>query len=102
MRGLVIVLSILAGLSLFSLIAVSSANGKIDSGGSPKKIQFETFTSAVCENKNGMVHCRDEFFVNCDGKISQPSETAECNGFRIDNKVAGFAVFGTDWKDPRQ
>ena len=100
MRGLAVFLSILTGLSLFSFIAVSSANSKADKTGNPN-IQFKTFTSAVCENKGSFVHCRDEYFVNCNGKISSSAELKECNGFRISSKVSGFAVFEKEWKDPR-
>lgn len=100
MRGLAVFLSILVGLSLFSFIAVSSAYNKADNEEN-HNIQFKTFTSAVCENKNGLVHCRDEYFVNCNGKISKSSEIGECNGFKISGKVSGFAVFGKEWKDPR-
>lgn len=101
MRGLVIFLLVVAGLSLFSFIALSSAYNKADNGENPKSIEFRTFTSAVCENKGEFVHCRDELFVNCNGKISKSRELEECNGFRISSKVSGFAVFEKEWKDPR-
>ena len=100
MRGLAVFLSILVGLSLFSFIALSSATNKAESV-EKTEIQFKTFTSAVCENKNGLVHCRDEYFVDCNGKISNSAEIEECNGFRISSKVSGFAVFEKEWNDPR-
>ena len=68
----------------------------------PDYVEFKTFTSAVCEEKNEFVYCRDELFVNCNGKISKSGEIEECNGINIDNfKVTGSAVFEKNWKDPR-
>tara|TARA_Y100000310_G_scaffold345846_1_gene471155 strand:+ start:47958 stop:48248 length:291 start_codon:yes stop_codon:yes gene_type:complete len=61
---------------------------------------FQTFTSAVCEENNGFVECKDELFVNCNGNIS--NNIKECNGFSVMDKVSGFAVFEKDWKDPRE
>lgn len=78
-------------ISLFSLIAISEDNIKIKT---PKNnFQFNTFTSAVCEEKDNLRYCRDELFVNCNGKILKADETKDCNGFKIENKVTGFAVF---------
>ena len=94
MKGLVIILLVLIGISLFSFMAVSSGTDKNEINQDPKRIQFRTFTSAVCEEKNDLRYCRDVLFVNCDGKLSEASEIKECNGFKIDNKVTGFAVFG--------
>lgn len=67
-----------------------------------KELEFKTFTSAVCEDKEGIKHCKDELFVNCNGKISRTSETSECNGITVGNpEITGFAVFGREWKDTR-
>lgn len=92
MRGLVIFLLVLVGLSLFSFIAVSLGTNKNEIKQDSKSIEFRTFTSAVCEEKNDLRYCRDELFVNCNGKISKASEIKECNGFKVDNQVNGFAV----------
>ena len=96
MRGSVIFLLVLVGLSLFSFMAVSSGTNKDEVKQDSKSIQFKTFTSAVCEEKNDLRYCMDVLFVNCNGKISKASEVQDCNGFRIDNKVTGFAVFERD------
>lgn len=55
----------------------------------------------MCEEKNDLFYCRDELFVNCNGKISNAADVAECNGFKIDNEISGFAVFDKGWKDTR-
>ena len=92
MKGLVVFLLILVVLSLFSFMAISSSTNNKNINQDSKNIQFKTFTSAVCETKTNLNYCRDELFVNCNGKISKSSEIKECNGFKIDNKVTGFAV----------
>ena len=101
MRGLVLLfISIIAAITLFGFLAESmkeNSNKKQD-----KNFEFSTFTSAVCENKNNAVYCKDELFVNCNGNISKASDIAECNGMSLDApKVTGFAVFDENWKDPR-
>jgi hypothetical protein len=93
MRGLVIFLLVLAGLSLFSFMAVNSGTNKDEIKQDSRSIQFKTFTSAVCEEKNDLRYCRDVLFVNCNGKISKASEVQDCNGFKPDDRVTGFAVF---------
>lgn len=104
MRGLVLFLIILVIIGSLSFVAVSmNNNAKIHA---PKyeflSYEFSTFTSAVCENKADVVHCKDEVFVNCNGSISKATDVAECEGIKIDvPKATGFAVFGNDWKDPR-
>jgi len=92
MRGSVIFLLVLVGLSLFSFMAVSSGTNKDEVKQDSKSIQFKTFTSAVCEEKNDLRYCMDVLFVNCNGKLSKASEIKECNEFKVDNQVTGFAV----------
>ena len=92
MKGMVTFLLILAGLSLFSFMAISSSTNNKNINQDSKNIQFKTFTSAVCETKTNLNYCRDELFVNCSGKISKADDVKECNGFKIGNKVTGFAV----------
>ena len=105
MRGLVIFLLVLIGLVSFSFIAFNvddKNNEKMEAKEQVKEFKFSTFTSAVCENKEEFVYCKDEVFVNCDGKISKAVEAAECNGFKVEApKALGFAVFDKNWKDPR-
>lgn len=105
MRGLVIFLLVAIGMVSFSFIALSAKNindVKNDALEKPKILEFSTFTSAVCENNKDVVKCRDEVFVNCNGKISKASEIPECNGFKAEiPKTLGFATFTKDWKDPR-
>ena len=96
MKGLVIFLLVLVGLSLFSFMAVSLSTNKDEIKQDSKSIEFKTFTSAVCEEKNNLKYCKDELFVNCNGKLSEASEIKECNGFKVDNRVSGFAVFERD------
>ena len=101
MRGLVVFLIVIVVLSSLSFLALSIKDNKIPLKNS-KNIEFRTFTSAVCESKNDLVNCRDELFVDCNGKISKADEIKECNGFELKNqKVTGFAVFGSEWKDSR-
>ena len=92
MKGLVIFLLVLVGLSLFSFMAVSLSTNKDEIKQDSKSIEFKTFTSAVCEEKNNLKYCKDELFVNCNGKLSKASEIKECNEFKVDNQVTGFAV----------
>lgn len=102
MRGLVSVMVVLIFLSLFSFMALSVNKEYSDFKESSAGFEFKTFTSAVCEGKNDLVYCKDELFVNCNGKISKSGEIGECNGINLDNpKVNGFAVFEKGWKDPR-
>lgn len=104
MRGLAIFLLILAvmGIALFSFMAYSTGNKIQGITESPKQFEFSTFTSAVCENKENYVYCKDEYFVNCNGEIFKAIDAAECNGMKLDvPKALGFAVFEKDWKDPR-
>lgn len=101
MRGLVLFLIVLAVIASFSLIAFSANSEKAEVKDS-KEFEFSTFTSAVCEDKEDLVYCKDEFFVNCDGEISKANDIAECNGLKIEApKALGFAVFEKDWKDSR-
>ena len=93
MKGLVIFFLIFVGLSLFGFMAVISSTNNDDIKQDSKSIQFRTFTSAVCETENNLNYCRDELFVNCSGKVSKAEDTKECNGFKVDSKVTGFAVF---------
>ena len=105
MRGLVYFLLMLVGLASFSFIVISAKNVndiKTETLEKPKILEFSTFTSAVCESKKNVFHCNDEFFVNCNGKVSKAVDVAECNGMKVEApKILGFAVFGNDWKDPR-
>ncbi|MDP3765267.1 MAG: hypothetical protein Q8R04_02035 [Nanoarchaeota archaeon] len=101
MRGLVIFLIVLVGIASFSFVAASISNVNEDEK-EAKIAKFSTFTSAVCEKRADSVYCRDEFFVNCNGKISKAVDVAECNGVKLEApKALGFAVFSKDWKDPR-
>ena len=105
MRWLVIFLLILVIMASFSFVTVSINSGIKDEKieiKNPDYAEFKTFTSAVCEEKNEFVYCKDELFVNCNGKISKAGEIEECNGINLDGfKATGFAVFGKNWKDPR-
>ena len=101
MRGLVLLfMSIAAGIVLFSILAISmrdETHKKQD-----KNFEFSTFTSAVCEDKGTAIYCKDQLFVNCNGNVSKADGVAECNGISLGApKITGFAVFGKDWKDPR-
>ena len=101
MGGSVIVLVLLVVIASFSFITYS-ANSEKTAKENSKQFEFSTFTSAVCEDKLDSVHCKDEVFVNCDGKISKAADAEECNGMEVEiPKALGFAVFGEDWKDPR-
>lgn len=100
MRGMVFVLLIVAIISLFSFIAFSMGSGK-NQATEASNFEFKTYTSAVCEEKSGLVYCRDELFVSCNGKISRADEIGECNGFQINNGVTGFAVFESGWEASR-
>ena len=102
MRGLVVLLLIFVGLVSFSFVAANISNEKSQVKENSEVLEFSTFTSAVCEKGGEFVYCKDEFFVNCNGKISIELDVAECNGIKIDApKTLGFAVFSKDWKDPR-
>ena len=107
MKWLYICLFIIIGLASFSFLIINIENPskkihkesiKVESN----DVNFNTFTSAVCENVGEVVHCRDEVFVNCSGKISKASDFVECNGTKINvPKATGAAVFEKEWKDPR-
>lgn len=104
MRGMVLFLTVFVIISLLSFIALSTNNSNNNNRLETKntELEFKTFTSAVCDNSEELVKCRDELFVNCNGKISKAAEVAECNGVKIESlKISGFAVFGKEWKDPR-
>ncbi len=105
MRGLVIFMLLLVVMASFSFVA---ANIYINDTKTKEEIEesqifeFSTFTSAVCENSEDVVHCKDEVFVNCDGKVSKAVDVAECNGVKLEvPKALGFAVFEKEWRDPR-
>ena len=105
MRGLVILIAILAVMASFSFVALSiSGNSeKAEIIKESKPLEFSTYTAAVCEDKGEVVHCRDEFFVNCNGTVSKAIDVAECEGIKVEvPKALGFATFSSDWKDPRQ
>ena len=103
MRGLVVFLVAL-GISISFIFLVSSIkNQNIENKEENKKFEFRTYTSAVCEDKRDAVHCRDEVFVNCNGKISKVIDIVDCNGIKLDvPKASGFAVFEKGWKDTRE
>src|SRR3989344_6850068 len=105
MRGLVLFIVLVVIIVSFSFVAASInhiEDKKIEKKDENKAFEFSTFTSAVCENKADIVHCKDEVFVNCNGSISKAADVAECDGIKIDvPKATGSAVFGSDWKDPR-
>lgn len=106
MRGMVISLLLVVIIVLFSFVTLSTnnannTNNKIETE-KPETLEFSTFTSAVCEYKEEIVNCKDEVFVNCNGKVSKAVDVAECNGIRLDfPKATGAAVFDRNWKDPR-
>lgn len=101
MKWLVLLLALAVLIVSCSLIA-GDINDKEIINDVPKISKFNIFTSAVCESNGDSVHCKDEIFVNCSGKITKADDVAECSGIEIDlPKVTGFAVFGNDWKDPR-
>ena len=102
MRGLVIFIGILVILASFSLVAANINSEKAETQGKSSIFEFSTFTSAVCKESDGFVHCKDEFFVNCDGQVSKVADAAECNGIKVEApKALGFAVFDKEWNDPR-
>ena len=101
MKWMVLLLALAVSIVSCSLITGDMNDNKIVND-VPKISKFSIFTSAVCESNDDFVHCRDEIFVNCSGKISKAKDVAECHGIEIDlPKATGFAVFGNDWKDPR-
>lgn len=104
MGGLVVFLLMLAVIASFSFVAanINNSDKKIENNQNSKALEFSTFTSAVCENREDAVYCEDEVFVNCNGEISKAVDVTECNGFKVDvPKVTGFAVFDEGWRDPR-
>ena len=102
MRGSVIFLIILVVIASVSFAVANISKDNAKTKEQAKKLEFSTFTSAVCERGEEVVYCKDEFFVNCNGKISKALDVAECNGIKLDApKPTGFATFGKDWKDPR-
>ncbi len=103
MRGMVIFLLVVIMVSSLSFIVLSINNDRIQNNESDKILEFSTFTSAVCEAKEEVIHCKDEVFVNCNGNVSKAVDVAECNGIMLDvPKVTGSAVFDRDWEDPRK
>ena len=104
MRGLVTVIFmvVVAVFAVsFSFVSASKNEDKIRHKGS-NSFEFSTFTSAVCEENDSLVYCKDEVFVNCNGTISKADKIAECNGMSFDvNGATGFAVFEKGWDDPR-
>ena len=106
MRGLVVSALVLVILASLSFIVASSKNTNDLKNAIQKfeelNLDFGTFTSAVCENKEDAVACKDEVFVKCNGNVTKAVDGAECSGFKIDvPKATGFAIFGSNWKDPR-
>lgn len=106
MQGMVVFILALVVMASFGFVAFSINNAGNEENNEakeePKIMEFSTFTSAVCENKEDVVHCKDEVFVNCNGEVSKAIDVAECNGVKLDlPKVTGSAVFSKDWKDPR-
>ena len=105
MKGLVIFLLTLAVIASLSFIAISRKNindTRAEAIKKPEILNFSTFTSAVCQNNGDAVHCKDEVFVKCNDKISKAVDSTECNGIKIGvSQATGAAVFGHDWRDPR-
>ena len=104
MKGLVLFLLVLVVIGSLSFAAISIVNNKseIKQKQENKILEFSAFTSAVCENKEKFVYCKDEVFVKCNGKISKAADVEVCNGLKIGiPKANGFSTFGNDWKDPR-
>lgn len=105
MRGLVLVFIIVLAVLSLSFVIENVDFLKIEKNeyNEPiKNFEFKTFTSAVCEDKEEVIHCKDEVFANCNGKISKVIYVAECDGIKLDiPKVTGFAVFEKGWKDKR-
>lgn len=105
MRGLVLSLLVIAAIASFGFAAANIKNINYQKTAVNEgfwELEFSAFTSAVCWNKADFVHCKDEIFINCSGKISKADDAAECNGLRLDfPKATGFAVFEKGWKDTR-
>lgn len=102
MRGLVTFTLLLVLMASLSFVAANINNEKSQTKEKSKVFEFSTFTTAVCENKEEFVNCKDEVFVNCNGKISKAVDIAECNGIKLEvPKTLGFAVFEKEWRDPR-
>ena len=87
----------------FAVISINNTSeNKIKNTQEAKILNFSTFTSAVCQNKNDLVDCKDEVFIKCNGKISRAADVTECNGIKINAPtITGAAVFDKNWKDPR-
>ena len=73
-----------------------------------ESLEFKTYTKAVCEKRDGLTYCQDEFFANCNGyEFIIPRNDARpirCGSlaFKIpENKVNGMGIFEENWKDPR-
>ena len=104
-----LITAIIASVSLIALNIADNANAEkaktAEIKEEPKETEnsnFSTFTSAVCEEKEDLVHCKDEVFVDCNGTVSKAGDVAECNGTKLAvPKATGFAVFEKGWKDPR-
>ena len=105
MKGLVLFILTLVVMASLSFVAASIYINDTQVKKETERsqiIEFSTFTSAVCENKEEFVNCKDEVFVNCNGKISKAVDIAECNGIKLEvPKTLGFAVFEKEWRDPR-
>ena len=103
MRGSVLFIIVSAAvLSLISIAAIANSLNANPSKEQAKNLEFSTFTSAVCENSENFVHCKDEVFVKCNDKTSRLKDFSECNGMEIDiPQAVGFAVFDKEWKCTR-
>lgn len=96
MKGIILFFLVVMGTLAMSFLAAS-----LESGNPGDATEFSTFTSALCKKKGSFNYCRDELFVSCNGNILRAIAGHDCNGFKIENKVAGSAVFDEDWKDSR-
>jgi len=101
MRGMVIFSLILVMLVSVSFLAVN-INSDVGAAEDLDVMEFSTFTSAVCNENEDNIFCKDEVFVNCNGEISKVIGAAECDGITISvSKATGYAYFDKDWVDPR-
>lgn len=101
MKGWIVFISILAAILSFVVAGIGNI-APAEEKESAAMLEFSTFTSAVCENSEDAVYCKDEVFVNCNGEVSKAEGVAKCNGAVLGiPKALGFAVFEKGWNDPR-
>ena len=82
---------------------ISDITGFVVNGQNYSEINLSTYTKAVCEENENGIYCHDELFLRCNGRDEMiGSSFVKCGNIEHEVELPeGYAVFSSEWEDPR-